>query len=469
MSGEPFDLVVVGGGPGGYVCAIRAAQLGLRVACVDRREGLGGTCLNVGCIPSKALLHASHLFEQARHGLARFGVRVGEPVLDLEATMAYKRKVVEDLTRGIAFLFRKNGVTHVRGEGRIAAPDRVEVTTPEGETRTLATRRVVIATGSVPATLPDIPVDEKSIVSSTGALDFPRVPERLLVVGAGYIGLELGTVWRRFGARVTVVEYLDRILPGLDGEVARLMHRLLGRQGLEFLLGHRVRAVETRDGALEAVVAPRDGGAERRIACDAVLVAVGRRPYTEGLGLAALGIETDARGFVPVDGHFRTRVPGILAIGDVIGGPMLAHKAEEEGMAVAEFLAGGHGHVDYDVIPAVVFTRPEVASVGRTEEALREAGIPYRVGRFPFSANSRARTTLETEGFVKILAEEGTDRVLGCHMVGPEVGVLIQEVATAMAFGATSEDIARICHPHPTLEEAVREAALAAWSKPIHV
>ncbi len=468
MDDQRFDLVVVGGGPGGYVCALKAAQLGLRVACVDRREGLGGTCLHVGCIPSKALLHASHLYEQARQDLGAFGVRVEGVGLDLAATMAYKRKVVEELTRGIAFLFRKNGVEHVRGHGRLLAPDRVEVTAPDGSVRELAARHVVLATGSVPATLPGIAVDEERIVTSTGALAFEQVPPRLLVIGGGYIGLELGTVWRRFGSRVTVVEYLDRLLPGLDGEVAATMQRLLARQGLEFLLGHRVLAVEEKEGALEAVVAPREGEGERRIACDAVLVAVGRRPHTEGLGLERVGLAPDERGFLPVDEKLQTPVAGISAIGDVVGGAMLAHKAEEEGVAVAERLAGRVAHVDYDIIPAVVFTRPEVASVGRTEEELKQAGIPYRVGKFPFSANSRARTTREGEGFVKILAEEGSDRVLGCHIVGPEAGVLIQEVANAMAFGAASEDIARICHPHPTLEEAVKEAALAAFEQPLH-
>lgn len=467
MSRPEYDVVVLGGGPGGYVCAIRAAQLGLRVACVDRRERLGGTCLNVGCIPSKALLHASRLFEQARGELARFGVKAAGVALDLPAMMAHKERVVADLSRGIGFLFRKYGAEQVVGHGRLAAPGVVEVETEQG-TRRLEARHVVIATGSVPATLPGIEIDEERILSSTGALSLERVPGHLLVVGGGYIGLELGTVWRRLGAKVTVVEFLDRILPGMDGEVAKQLHRILQRQGMAFELGHRVLAVEEKGEGLEAVIAPREGGEERRIACDAVLVAVGRRPFTEGAGLEAVGLSTDERGFLPVDSHYRTKVPGILAIGDVIGGPMLAHKAEEEGVAVAELLAGRHGHVNYDVIPAVVFTHPEVASVGRTEEELEKAGVSYRVGRFPFTANSRARTTGDAEGFVKLLVEEGTDRVLGCHILGPEAGVLIQEVAVAMEFGATSEDIARTCHPHPTLGEAVKEAAWAAYEKPIH-
>jgi len=467
MSDQRYDLVVVGGGPGGYVCAIRAAQLGLKVACVDRRERLGGTCLNVGCIPSKALLHASHLYEQAREGLGRFGVKTAGVELDLSAMMAHKERVVADLARGIAFLFRKHGVEQVVGHGRLVAPGVVEVETKDGARR-LETRHIVIATGSVPATLSGITIDERRILSSTGALALERVPEHLLVVGGGYIGLELGTVWRRLGAKVTVVEFLDRILPGMDAEIAKQLHRILHRQGITFELAHRVLAVEEKEESLEAVIAPRDGGDERRIACDAVLVAVGRRPCTEGLGLEAVGLGTDESGRIPVDSHYRTRVPGIFAIGDVIRGPMLAHKAEEEGVAVAELLAGRHAHVNYDVIPAVVFTHPEVASVGRTEDELQQAGMSYRVGRFPFTANSRARTTGDTEGFVKLLVEEGTDRILGCHILGPEAGVLIQEVAVAMEFGATSEDIARTCHPHPTLEEAVKEAAWAAFEKPIH-
>ncbi len=469
MNAEPYDLIVVGGGPGGYVCAIRAAQLGLRVACIDRRTTLGGTCLNVGCIPSKALLHASRLYEQTRNGLSAHGIRVGEVTFDLAAMMARKDRTVAELTKGIAFLFRKNGVDHLVGHGRIEAPGRIRLEPEKGEPRILEGRNIVIATGSVAATLPGIEIDERRILSSTGALALDHVPGRLLVVGAGYIGLELGTVWRRLGAEVTVVEFLDRITPGMDGEVAKQLQRILARQGLAFRLAHRVVEVENREEQLEVVVEPRDGGEAQRLAADAVLVAVGRRPCTEGLGLETLGIRRDEAGRIAVDDRFRTSIEGIYAIGDVIRGPMLAHKAEEEGVAVAELLAGHKVHVNYDAIPAVIFTHPEVAAIGRTEEELKEAGVDYRVGRFPMTANPRARTTGEVEGFVKILAEAGSDRILGAHILGPEAGVMIEEVAVAMEFGAASEDLARTCHPHPTIEEAVKEAALAAFSKPIHI
>ena len=469
MASDTYDVVVIGGGPGGYVCAIKAAQLGLKAACIDRRPTLGGTCLNVGCIPSKALLHATRLFEQAKEELGRYGIRVGEVTVELDALMARKERTVAELTRGIAFLFRKNRVDHLCGEARLLAPDRVQWT-PEGdEPRTLTARHVVVASGSRPSELPGIAIDEERVLSSTGALALTRVPEHLVVIGAGYIGLELGTVWRRLGARVTVVEYLDRIAPGLDGELAAQLEKALAKQGLRFHLGRKVVAVEHREDGVEVVTEARAGGEEERIAADRVLVAVGRRPNSEGFGLEELGVARDAAGRIEVDDGFRTNLPGLYAIGDVVRGPMLAHKAEEEGVALAERIAGGKPHVNYEVIPAVIFTHPEAASVGRTEEELKEAGIPYRVGRFPMSANARARTTGEVEGFVKLLADAATDRLLGAHILGPEAGVLIQEIAVAMEFGASSEDIARTCHPHPTLEEAVKEAALAAFQKPLHV
>ncbi len=469
MSDTEFDLVVIGGGPGGYVCAIRAAQLGMRVACVERRKALGGTCLNVGCIPSKALLHSSHLLEQAEQEFAAHGIRASGLEIDLEALMARKDKVVGDLTKGIAFLFRKYGVEHVEGHGRITAPGRVVVEGGDGSNRELATRHLVIATGSEPASLPGIAIDEERVLSSTGALALDAVPGHLVVVGAGYIGLELGTVWRRLGARVTVVEFLDRVTPGMDLEISRQMQRILKRQGMRFRLGSKVEAVAEKEDGLEVTVAPAAGGEAETIAADRVLIAVGRRPHSADLGLGAIGLALDEQGRIPVDEHCRTTVEGVWAIGDVVRGPMLAHKAMEEGHAVAEALAGQKPHVNYEVIPGVVYTEPEAASVGRTEQELKEAGIAYRVGKFPFSANSRARCTGAAEGFVKILAETGTDRVLGAHILGPDAGTLIAEIAMAMEFGASSEDIARTCHAHPTLEEAIKEAAWAAFDKPVHI
>ena len=469
MSDTDFDLVVIGGGPGGYVCAIRAAQLGLRVACVEKRPALGGTCLNVGCIPSKALLHSSHLYEQAQRAFDHHGIRANGLELDLGALMARKDRVVADLTKGIAFLFRKYGVTHLAGHARVTAPGRVRVEAGDGEARELATRQTVIATGSEAATLPGIAIDEERILSSTGALALGEVPRHLVVVGAGYIGLELGTVWRRLGAEVTVVEFLDRVTPGMDLEVSRQMQRILKRQGMAFRLGSKVEAVTEKDGRLAVTVAPAAGGEPETLTADRVLVAVGRRPHTADLGLESIGLELDAGGRVPVDEACRTAVEGVWAIGDVVRGPMLAHKAMEEGHAVAERLAGQKPHVNYEVIPGVVYTEPEAASVGRTEQELKEAGIAYRVGKFPFSANSRARCTGEQDGFVKILAEEGSDRVLGAHILGPDAGTLVAEIAVAMEFGASAEDIARTCHAHPTLEEAVMEAAWAAFDRPVHI
>lgn len=470
MAETEFDVVVIGGGPGGYVCAIAAAQRGLKTACIERRDVLGGTCLNVGCIPSKALLHSSHLLELARHGFAAHGIELGELRLDLARMMARKDRVVADLTQGIAFLFRKNGVAHLHGHGRLDGPGRVTVTAADGSVRTLTTRHVVIATGSEPAALPGVAFDEERILSSTGALALERVPDHLVVVGAGYIGLELGTVWRRLGSKVTVVEFLDRITPGMDAEVAKQLQRILTRQGLQFRLGRRVEGMEKTPAGVRVVTRPAAGqGETETLEADAVLIAIGRKPFTDGLGLATVGLAVDERGRIPVDDQLRTAVAGVWAIGDVVRGPMLAHKAQEEGVFVAELIAGHVPHLDYGIIPAVIYTAPEVASVGRTQEELDAAGINYRVGKFPFSANSRARSTGDTEGFVKILADAATDRVLGCHILGPEAGTLIAEVAVAMEFGATSEDIGRTCHPHPTFEEAVKEAALAAFDKPVHI
>ncbi|MCB2054840.1 MAG: dihydrolipoyl dehydrogenase [Geminicoccaceae bacterium] len=464
-----YDLVVIGGGPGGYVCAIKAAQLGMKVACVEERGSLGGTCLNVGCIPSKALLHSSHLFHEARHGMADHGIRAGEVGLDLEVMLGHKDEVVDGLTRGIEMLFKKNKVDYRKGHGTILGKGRVEVRLDAGGEEVLETAAIVVATGSESMPLPGVEVDEERIVSSTGALDLDRVPDHLVVIGGGYIGLEMGTVWQRLGAKVTVVEFLERITPGMDGEVSKQFQRILQKQGMKFRLSTKVTGVERHDDRLEVKIEPAAGGDAEVIDCDTVLVAIGRRAFTEGLGLANVGIETDRRGMIEVDDRFATRVEGIYAIGDVIRGPMLAHKAEEEGSCLAEMLAGQKPHIDYDIIPGVVYTAPEVASIGRTEEQLKEAGIAYKVGKFPFQANSRARSTGQTDGFVKLLADASTDRLLGCHIIGPEAGTLIAEIGIAMEFGASSEDIARTCHAHPTLEEAIKEAALAVTGKPIHM
>jgi len=465
-----YDLVVIGTGPGGYVCAIRAAQLGLKVAVVEKRATYGGTCLNVGCIPSKALLHASEMFEEAGHGLAALGVKVGTPKLDLAAMLGHKDATVRSNVEGVAFLFKKNKIEAFRGVGRIAAPGKVEVTAEDGGRQTVEAKAIVIATGSDSAPLPGAEIDEERIVTSTGALELKSVPKRLLVVGAGFIGLEIGSVWRRLGSEVTFVEFLDRILPGMDAEVARLSQRSFQKQGLTFRLGSKVTGVNARRNGLEVSVAPAkaDGQAET-LPADVVLVAIGRRPYTEGLGLDEAGVALDERGRVKTNGHFRTSVDGIYAIGDVIAGPMLAHKGEDEGVAVAEILAGQAGHVNAEVIPSVVYTVPEIASVGRSEDELKAAGIEYRAGKFPFTANARARAMNRTEGFVKILADRATDRVLGAHIVGFGAGEMIHEAAVLMEFGGSAEDLARTCHAHPTMSEAVREAAMAAWFKPVHI
>ena len=459
-----FDLVVIGTGPGGYVAAIRAAQLGMTVAVVEKRASHGGTCLNVGCIPSKALLHASEMFHEAGHVLGKLGVKVGTPELDLPAMMAHKDATVRGNVQGIDFLFKKNKITVHRGTGRIIAAGKVEVTAESGEKAVVETKNILIATGSDVAGLPGITIDEKAVVSSTGALSLEKVPEHLVVIGAGVIGLELGSVWRRLGARVTVIEYLDRILPGLDGEVAKAFQKLLERQGFAFNLGRKVTGVKGGKVTFE----PSAGGEAETVSADVVLVAVGRKPFTEGLGLAEVGVKLDGKGRVEIDGHYATNVPGIYAIGDVVTGPMLAHKAEDEGIAVAELLAGKAGHVNYDVIPSVVYTSPEVAAVGRTEEDLKAAGVPYKVGKFNFLANGRAKSILKTDGFVKVLAHADTDRVLGVHIVGPGAGEAIAEAAVLMEFSGSAEDLARTCHAHPTLSEALKEAALAVDKRAIH-
>ena len=462
-----FDIIVIGSGPGGYVCAIRAAQLGMKVAVVEKDSTFGGTCLNVGCIPSKALLHTSHLFEEASRAFSRMGIMVDRPKLDLAAMMKFKDEGVDGNVKGVAYLFRKNKIDSFHGFGQIAGIGRVEVKDPDGKAQILDTKAVVIATGSEVAKLRGVDIDEKRIVSSTGALVLERVPQRLLVVGAGVIGLELGSVWRRLGSEVIVLELLDRILPGMDGEVCRQFQRMLEKQGIRFQLSSKVAAVDKPDGRLRAQVEPASGGARQTIEADIVLVAIGRLPYTHGLGLEAVGVQKDNRGCVIVDRNFATHAPGIYAIGDVIAGAMLAHKAEDEGVAVAEILAGQAGHVNYDVIPNVIYTAPEVASVGKSEEELKQAGIAYRVGKFPFTANGRAKVNHVTEGFVKILADQRTDRVLGVHIVSEDAGNMIAEAAVAMEFGAAAEDIARTCHPHPTLSEAVKEAAMAVDNRAI--
>lgn len=463
-----YDLVVIGSGPGGYVCAIKAAQLGLKTACVEKMPTLGGTCLNIGCIPSKALLQSSELYEETKSHLATHGVKVEGVSLDLPAMMSHKDKVVKDNTTGIEYLFKKHKIDRVRGTGRIVEAGTVEVTGEEG-TQTLSTKNIVIATGSDVAPLPGVEIDENRIVSSTGALALSQVPEHLVVIGGGYIGLELGSVWLRLGAKVTVVEFLNRILPGMDGEVSKQMHRILKKQGMAFKLGHKVTGAEPTNETIKVTVEPAKGGETEEMSADVVLVAIGRKPYTQGLGLEEAGVALDDKGRVKTDGHFATNVPGIYAIGDAIAGAMLAHKAEEEGVAVAEILAGQAGHVNYEAIPGVVYTWPEVAQVGRSEEQLREDGVDYKVGKFPFTANGRARAMGATDGFVKILADAKTDRVLGVHILGAEAGTIIAECAVAVEFGASAEDIARTSHAHPTLNEAVKEAALAVAGQPLHI
>ena len=463
-----YDLIVIGSGPGGYVCAIRAAQLGMKVAVVEKMKTLGGTCLNIGCIPSKALLYATEMFDEAAHGLEPLGVVVAPPKLDLGAMMKHKDDTVAANVNGVAYLFKKNKIDWLSGEGRIAAPGRVIVKGADGKETVLETKAIVIATGSDFARLPGVEIDEKTIISSTGGLSLAAPPKRLIVVGAGVIGLELGSVWRRLGSEVTVVEFLDHVLTGIDGEAAKFMQRTLAKQGFVFHLGHKLAKVEKTAAGVKATIEPSAGGETQTIEADVVLVSVGRRPYIQGLGLEAVGVKTE-RGQVVVDAHFMTNVPGIYAIGDVIRGPMLAHKAQEEGAAVAELLAGQAGHVNYGVIPNVVYTSPEVASVGKSEEELKAEGVAYAVGRFPFTANGRARAMRHTDGFVKILADAASDRVLGGHIVGFGAGEMIHEIAVLMEFGGSSEDLARTCHAHPTMSEAVKEAALAVAKRAIHI
>ncbi len=464
-----YDLIVIGTGPGGYVAAIRAAQLGLKTAVVEKRKTHGGTCLNVGCIPSKALLHASHAFEDANTHFDKLGISVGTPKVDVKKMMAFKQEGIDGNTKGVEFLLKKNKIDAFLGTGRIAAAGQVEVTAEDGSKQILETKNILIATGSDVARLPGVEIDEKVVVSSTGALELESIPKRLIVIGAGVIGLELGSVWRRLGSEVTVVEYLDRILPGMDGEVAKNFQRMLSKQGFAFKLGSKVTKVGKGAKSATVTIEPAAGGAAETIEADVVLVAIGRVPYTQGLGLDELGIQKDPRGRILTDAHFSTNVTGIYAIGDVIAGPMLAHKAEDEGVAVAEILAGKAGHVNYDVIPGVVYTAPEVAAVGKTEEELKAAGIAYNVGKFPFTANGRAKSIGLTEGFVKILADAATDKVLGVHIIGATAGESIHEAVIAMEFGASSEDIARSCHAHPTFAEAVKEAALAVEKRAIHM
>jgi dihydrolipoyl dehydrogenase len=462
-----YDLIVIGSGPGGYVCAIRAAQLGLKTAIVEKRKTHGGTCLNIGCIPSKALLHASEMFEEAAHGLSALGINVGKPKLDLGAMMKHKDETVGANVNGVTFLLKKNKIDAFHGTGSIPAAGKVEVTAEDGSKQVLETNNIVVATGSDVANLPGVTIDEKIVVSSTGALELAKVPGRMIVVGAGVIGLELGSVWRRLGADVTVVEFFDRILPGMDLETAKQLQRIMEKQGVTFMLGSKVAKVETAKTGAKVTVEPAAGGEARTLEADIVLVAIGRRPFTEGLGLEAVGVALE-RGQIVIDDHFQTNVPGIYAIGDVVRGPMLAHKAEDEGVAVAEILAGQHGHVNYEVIPGVVYTAPEIASVGATEEELKAKGVAYRSGKFPFTANGRARAMRQTDGFVKVLADAASDRVLGVHILGHGAGEMIHEAAVLMEFGGSSEDLARTCHAHPTMSEAVKEAALAVEKRAIH-
>ena len=469
MTDNAYDVVIIGGGPGGYVAAIRAAQLGMKVACVEKRGALGGTCLNVGCIPSKALLHSSDLYAEAQHSLAENGIAVSDVQLDLAKMMARKDKVVRDLTKGVEFLFKKNKIGYVRGIGSIPKAGEVAVELSEGGGELLKAPSIIVATGSQPMLLPNIDIDEERIVTSTGALSLTKVPKKMVVIGAGVIGLELGSVWSRLGSKVTVLEFLDHILPGMDREVCKQAQRVLTKQGLEFKLESKVTGAKRAKSGVSVQYESTKVGAGAELKANVVLVCIGRQPYTEGLGLSELGVELDERGFIRVNERFESSVPGIYAIGDCVPGPMLAHKAEEDGVVCVEMLAGQSGHVDYNLVPGVVYTWPEIAGVGQTEEQLKQTGVDYRVGKFPFQANSRSRATGDTDGLVKILADARTDRVLGVHILGPLAGDLVQEAVVAMEFGATAEDIARTVHHHPGMGEAVKEAALAVAGRAIHV
>lgn len=466
---DNYDVVVIGGGPGGYVAAIKAAQLGLKTACIEMRDALGGTCLNVGCIPSKALLHASELFDEANGGMEKFGISTGKVSIDISKLMDHKDGIVTDLTNGIAFLFKKNKIDYVKGRGKVAAAGKVDVDLTDGGTQTLNTKNIVIATGSDFASLPGIEIDEKIVVSSTGALDLPKVPKHMVVIGGGVIGLELGSVWKRLGAEVTVVEYMDRVTPEMDGEVSKTFARILKKQGFKFKFKSKVTGVKTTKTTATVSVEPAAGGDAEKIKADAVLVSVGRRPYTEGLGLEKAGVKMTDHGQVEINDHFETNIPGVYAIGDVVRGAMLAHKAEDEGVAVAEIIAGYAGHVNYDAIPGVIYTMPEVASVGKTEEQLKEAGVAYNLGKFPFTANSRAKANSQTDGFVKILSSQTDDTVLGAHIIGADAGNMIAELSLAIEKGIRTEDVAYTCHAHPTESEATKEAAMAAGGLPIHM
>ena len=465
MADTDFDVIVIGSGPGGYVAAIRAAQLGLKTACVESREALGGTCLNVGCIPSKALLHASELFEEASAGaLAKFGVKLGQVELDLDAMQAEKAKAVKELTGGIAFLFKKNKVEWLKGHAAFTGQNTIDVA---GKSYTA--KNIVIATGSSVTPLPGVEIDNEVVIDSTGALALPKVPKHMVVIGGGVIGLELGSVWRRLGAKVTVVEFLDEILPGMDGEVRKEARKIFKKQGFDIRTSTKVTKAERKGAGVTVTLEPAAGGAAETLEADVVLVSIGRRPNTEGLALDKAGVALNKRGMIEVDHDFATKVPGIWAIGDVTPGPMLAHKAEDEGIAVAENIAGQTGIVNHEVIPSVVYTHPEIAAVGKTQDELEEAGVAVKVGKFPFMANSRAKTNRDTEGFVKVIADAKTDRVLGVHIVGSLAGTMIAQAAQAMEFGATSEDIAYTCHAHPTHSEAIKEAAMAVTGLPIHI
>ncbi len=467
---EKYDLVVIGGGPAGYVGAIRSAQLGLKTAIVESRGALGGTCLNVGCIPSKALLQSSHHYEMAEKEFADHGIEVRGLNLNLKTMLTRKDKAVNELTKGIEFLIKKNKIDYVIGSGEIVQPGKVSVSSEKEEKKLLLeTENIMIASGSTPTPLPGVEIDENQIISSTGALSIPKVPKKMVVIGGGVIGLELGSVWRRLGANVTVIEFLDVILPGMDSEISKAMYRTLKKQGLDFKMRTKVTGAKTTKMGVTLSLEPRDGGNPETIKADVILVAIGRRPLTENLNLDEIGIDLDGTGFILVDEDYQTNIPGIYAVGDVIGGPMLAHKAEDEAVVCAEILAGETGHIDYDMIPGIVYTHPEVAVVGKTEEQLKDTGIPYNIGKFPFSANSRARCNADSEGFVKILSAKVDDKILGCHIIGPQAGDLIQEVINVMEFDGSSEDIARICHGHPGLPEAVKEAALDASGRAIHI
>jgi len=469
MSDKQYDLVVIGGGPGGYVAAIRAAQLGMKTACVEGRGALGGTCLNVGCIPSKALLQSSEKYADAARHFAEHGIKVEGLGLDIAAMMARKDKAVKDLTGGIEFLFKKNKIDYVRGWGSIPAAGSVKVALDGGGEETLATKNILIATGSESTPLPGVETDEKQVVTSTGALALEKVPGKMVVIGAGVIGLEMGSVWSRLGTEVTMVEFLDRILPGMDGEIAKQSQRILGKQGLKFKLGTKVTGAKNGKGGVVLTLEPSKGGDSEVLSSDVVLVAIGRRPFTDGLGLKELGVAMDNRGFIQVDENFKTSVDGIYAIGDCVPGPMLAHKAEEDGVVAVERMTGQKSHIDYNLVPGVVYTWPEIAGVGKTEEQLKEAGIDFKVGKFPFTANSRARAVGDTDGVVKVLADKRTDKVLGVHIVGPLAGDILAECVTVMEFGGSAEDIARTCHAHPSMGESVKEAALAADGRAIHI